>query len=186
MPEPLGHDVGRSIGARAAKGNVLLFIDGDMVIQARHLRPFVQAIASGEADVALNDYSGPTGGVDVHPVVLAKHALNIVLDRQDLKGTSLTAVPHAMNRHAIDTVGTDSLAVPPLAQAKAVEAGLRIKPVYHVNVGKKNRRRYRRERTQPLDQLIVGDHLEAIKWLTDRSGERGGCGDNDRNRHLVR
>lgn len=74
--ERLGHDVGRSIGAQAAYGEALLFIDADMVISSARLRPFVQAVLSGSADVALNDYSGPTGKLEVHRVVLAKHALN--------------------------------------------------------------------------------------------------------------
>lgn len=55
--QPLGHDVGRSVGADAAKGEVLLFTDGDLVIPAAQLRPFVSAIRGG-TDVALNDYSG--------------------------------------------------------------------------------------------------------------------------------
>lgn len=32
---PLGHDVGRAIGTVAAKGDILLFLDGDFVISAK-------------------------------------------------------------------------------------------------------------------------------------------------------
>lgn len=55
---PLGHDAGSSVGAEAAKGEILLFTDGDLVIPASGLRPYVTAV-SGGVDIALNDYSGP-------------------------------------------------------------------------------------------------------------------------------
>lgn len=163
---PLGHDVGRAIGARAAQGEILLFLDGDMVLSAVKLRPFVDVIARGRADVALNNYSGPVHTSRVHPVVLAKHALNEMLGRPDLKGTSLTAVPHAMSRGALSVIGSESLLVPPLAHAKAAAAGLRIVLPIRVDVGRCNRPRRERERSRPLHRLIIGDHLEAIAWLS--------------------
>ncbi|PLT45144.1 Glycosyl transferase, group 2 family protein [Paenibacillus pasadenensis] len=163
----LGHDVGRSVGARAARGEALLFLDGDIVLPAAKLRPFVQAVLSGGADVALNDYSGPTGRSCVHPVVLAKHALNSMAGRSDLRGTSLTAVPHAMSRAAAERIGVEALAVPPLAQVKALAAGLAVRRIVHVDVGRRNRSRLKRERTNPLHRLITGDHLEAAAWLAE-------------------
>lgn len=171
---PLGHDVGRSIGARAARGEVLLFIDGDMVVPASQLRPFVQAVTDRGIDVALNDYSGPTDKINIHSVVLAKHALNELLGRPELKGTSLTAVPHAINREALHAIGVESLSVPPLAHAKAVRMGLKVVAVHHVNVGRLNPPRLKRERTNSLEKLIVGDHLEAIGWLMESIGDREG------------
>lgn len=165
----LGHDVGRSVGARAARGNVLLFLDGDIIIPAARLRPFIDAILSGKVDIALNDYSGPVSVSQVHPVVLAKHALNTMLGRDDLLGTSLTAIPNAMSRAAAERVGIETLAVPPLAQAKAIVSGMVVSRVAYVNVGSTNRPRRERERRNPLHRLITGDHLEAAYWL----GEQG-------------
>ncbi|MFC4810928.1 glycosyltransferase family 2 protein, partial [Paenibacillus sp. GCM10023250] len=185
-PEALGHDVGRAVGAMAAKGKALLFIDGDMVIPAAQLKPFAHAVLTGEADVALNDYSGPTNKALVHSVVLAKHALNVLLGRPDLHGTSMTAVPHAISRRALQGIGADALAVPPLAHAKAVRLGFAVKPVKHINVGKLNLLRRKRERTNPLERLIVGDHLEAIDWLAGHSDDRGGYGDAERKREFAR
>ncbi|WP_235782014.1 glycosyltransferase family 2 protein [Paenibacillus senegalensis] len=157
---PLGHDVGRSIGARAASGDILLFMDGDIVIPAKRLLPFIRAIESG-ADIALNQYNGPVHKKKVHPVVLSKHALNVVLGRPDLQGTSLTAIPHAMSRSALNTIGAEYLAVPPKAQAIAVAKGLRVEAVHYVRVGKNNPGK---RRTYSVQNLIVGDHLEAIHW----------------------
>ncbi|RXZ81234.1 glycosyltransferase [Paenibacillaceae bacterium] len=183
---PLGHDTGRGVGARAAKGRVLLFIDGDMVIQAKDLRQFTDPVEAGETDIALNNYSGPTSTLDVHSVVLAKHVLNAMLNRPDLEGTSLTAIPHALSKEALDVIGADCLAVPPLAQARAAVNGLRIKAVHHVPVGRLNAPRIRRERSNSLKSLIVGDHLEAIHWLTNHTDVRGGLGDGGRKRLMLR
>lgn len=184
--EPLGHDVGRAVGAEAARGDVLLFIDGDMVISALRLRPFVNAVLREGVDVALNDYSGPTAKPVVHSVVLAKHALNAMLQRPDLNGTSMTAVPHALSRTALTMVGVESLAIPPLAHAKAIQLGLQVKAVQHVNVGKLNPPRTERERIRPLEHVIVGDHLEALDWVLSRGDERCGFVDRTRKRHYAR
>lgn len=182
---PLGHDVGRSIGAREALGQILLFIDADMVIPAATLRSFVNAVASG-TDVALNDYSGPTRRDVVHSVVLAKHALNALLNRFDLQGTSLTAVPHALSRRALEKIGFAPLAVPPLAHAMAIQAKLKVERARRVDVGQLNPPRVRRERNNSLESLIIGDHLEAIQWVLRNTDDRGGYGDGNRKRWMVR
>ncbi|MCD9025967.1 glycosyltransferase family 2 protein [Cohnella silvisoli] len=182
---PLGHDVGRSIGAREAQGNILLFIDADMVIPAATLRAFVDAVTQG-ADVALNDYSGPVKKFTVHGVVLAKHALNQLLGRPDLEGSSITAVPHALSRKALDIIGTSALSVPPLAHTMAICKGLNVRRVIHVNVGQLNPMRLKRERKHSLTPLIMGDHLEAIQWWLRKTDSRGGYEDGDRQRWMVR
>ncbi|MBD2848612.1 glycosyltransferase [Paenibacillus sp. IB182496] len=184
--EALGHDVGRSIGAREAKGRVLLFTDADIVIPARDLQPLVHAVASGGADIALNTYLGPVAKAQVHSVILAKHALNIFAGRADLKGASMTTIPHAISRGARDAIGCDHLAVPPLAQAIALQQGLVVRGIHYVEVGRRNRRRRRGKTKDPLERLIVGDHLEALDWTIDRVGPRGGRADASRSRELVR
>ncbi|WP_276354146.1 glycosyltransferase family 2 protein [Cohnella caldifontis] len=160
---PLGHDVGRAIGAKAAKGDVLLFIDGDMAIRAPVLKAFVDAVDSG-TDVALNDYSGPVKRSAVHSVVLAKHALNLLMGRPDLQGASLTAVPHALSRRVLDKIGPHPLAIPPLALAMAVKSGLTVRRCRHVPVGRLNPSPRSKAGAYPLIPLVVGDHLEAIGW----------------------
>lgn len=183
--QPLGHDAGRSAGAEAAQGEVLLFLDGDFVIPASQLRPFVQAVHDG-TDIALNDYSGPVRSRTPHPVVLAKHTLNLLLGRPELKGSSMTAVPHAISRKALDTLGSSLLSRPPLAHAAAVTAGLRVNAVYPVQVGKLNPARRKAGRTDLLQHQIVGDHLAAVSLLLERRGQRGGFGDGTRRREMVR
>ena len=184
-PQPLGHDVGRTAGALAAQGEVLLFIDGDMIIPAARLRPFIHKIEAG-ADVALNHYSGPTNKRHVHRVVLAKHVLNELLSRPDLKGMSMTAVPHAMSRKALETIGAEHLSIPPMAHAIAIHKGLRLTPAQAIDVGKINKKRTKEGAVDPLEQLIDNDHLQSIRWMIEHAGPRGGYSDLDRQRHLVR
>lgn len=182
---PLGHDAGRSVGAEAAKGEILLFTDGDLVIPAVDLRPFVTAV-SGGADIALNDYSGPVRKLSPHPVVLSKHALNILLGRPDLKGCSMTAVPHAISRKALEALGSDLLSRPPMAHAKAVLSGMRVEAAHKVPVGKLNAVRRKEKGKDPLQQLVTADHLEAVSLLLDQRGNRAGFGDGARRREMVR
>lgn len=182
---PLGHDAGRSVGAQVAKGEVLLFTDGDLVIPASGLRPFITAI-SGGADIALNDYSGPVRRLSPHPVVLSKHALNILLGRPDLKGCSMTAVPHAISRRALEVLGSESLSRPPLAHAQAVLSGLRVVAAHKVHVGKLNAVRRKEDGTDPLQQLITADHMEAVSLLLEHRGNRAGFSDGTRRREMVR
>ncbi|NUU60305.1 glycosyltransferase family 2 protein [Paenibacillus agri] len=183
--QPLGHDAGRSVGAEAAMGEVLLFLDGDFVIPASKLRPFVRAVNEG-ADIALNGYSGPVRQAMPHPVVLSKHALNLLLGRPDLKGSSMTAVPHALSRRALAVLGSGLLSRPPLAHAAAVTTDLRVQAVHTVEVGKLNSVRRKAGGSDPLQQQIVEDHLEAVSLLLERRGHRAGFGDGSRRREIVR
>lgn len=182
--ESLGHDVGRGIGAIHARGSILLFIDADIVILAKDLKPFVHAVERG-VDVALNSYSGKTEIDEVHPVVLAKHALNVALSRPDLRGASMTTIPHAMSRKALDVIHAANLSVPPLAQAMAIVKGLDLHKVHDVNVGRRNPRKRRKFKVDPLQNLILGDHLEAVNWLHEQTNERGQLTDLTRDRSFV-
>jgi glycosyltransferase involved in cell wall biosynthesis len=180
----LGHDVGRSIGAKHAKGNIILFMDGDIVIGAKDLKPFIKAVKKG-TDVALNSYSGNTETQHVHSVVLAKHALNFSLARPDLRGASMTTIPHAISRRALELIEAKNLMVPPLAQAMAIGKGLNVQKVHNVNVGRINPRKRTQFKVDPLKNIIIGDHLEAISWLLKETNERGNLTDLTRDRSLV-
>lgn len=182
---PLGHDVGRAVGAKEASGSVLLFVDADIVVPAGKLKKFVDAVDGG-TDVALNDYSGPVQEVNVHGVVLAKHALNAWLGRADLAGASMTTIPHAISRKALNAIGASALSVPPLAHTMAIRKGLKIERAAAVPVGRLNPKRTKRERTHSLEPLIVGDHLEAIEWWLSQTDSRGGHGDGFRPAGAVR
>lgn len=184
--ELMGHDVGRSVGAAHANGRILLFLDADIVIPAYQLRRLVNAVEQG-VDVALNRYMGPTKSTNIHNVVLAKHVLNIALSRPDLEGASMTTIPHALSRRALEEIGVETLSVPPLAHAVALSKGLRVEAVHFINVGSTNPLRRRKVgRQDPLEGLILGDHLEALHSFLGGTDERGFWTDLMRNRAMIR
>lgn len=162
-PERIGHDVGRAIGAQMATADTILFTDGDIVIKAEQLAPFLYAVDTG-IDMALNDLR-PYLPTFAHQdaVTRLKSYLNSVLNRQDLGASSLISVPHALSKKCIHTIGYSSLIVPPLAQSTAIKRGCCVQAVASVDVITKNRRRSGNVgKGNAVEQMIVGDHAEAL------------------------
>lgn len=182
--EILGHDTGRAIGARHAKGNILLFLDGDILWTLADLRPFVRSLRNG-ADIALNAYPRRASRYFHHPTAVAKRALNIVLGKPNLFASSLTAIPHAIRQSALHTIGYEALAVPPLALARAVLAGMTIVRSHHVNVRIRNRWNQRYTVAYSTKKLIIGDHLQAFEYVISQRGIRAGFTDAGRMRTLI-
>ncbi|WP_199618373.1 glycosyltransferase family 2 protein [Paenibacillus alkalitolerans] len=182
--EPVGHDVGRSIGARHARGRVLLFVDADFVLPVSTLRSYVRAVLRGQ-DIVLNSYSGFADAKRMHSTSEAKRLINRIIGRGDLMGSSMTAVPHAMSKRAAYIIGLSELSVPPKAQAKAIINGLSVTRAPLVEVSRLNRRRFGRIGTASVERLILGDHAEAIHYLTEVKGHRAGLTDLWRNRSLL-
>lgn len=181
----LGEDTGRALGAQVARGHFLVFLDADIIWQLEDVTPFVHALQAG-ADIALNAYPHPDSTYSRHRTAIAKRALNLALERPELYAASLTAVPHAMRRSVLDVIGVESLAVPPLAHARAALAGLAMVAPHHVNVHLRNRwTRDRSSRGYSVTDLIIGDHVEAFAHLLGQRGERAGFPDTIRNRACL-
>jgi hypothetical protein len=182
----LGHDVGRSIGAKISDSEMVLFLDADIYVEAEHLLPFIRAIDKG-ADVALNNitpYIGPFSNRD--GVTIIKEFLNRVLGRPDLDANSLTAIPHILSRKSIEKIGIQNLTVPPKAQALAIQKGLQICAPASVNVFSSNKSNIQNTGlANPVSTLIVGDHLEAMHILMKTQSARLGFQDNNRKRSLF-
>ncbi len=183
---PLGHDVGRAVGAKATNADIVLFMDGDFVLPAEHLVPFIAEIEHG-ADVALNNINPWLRSFQQWDLVtMWKQFLNMVMNRRDLGANSLTAVPHALSRKAIETIGAHQLIVPPKALAAAIENGLVVTAPYSVNVLEKNKRRPQNTGQHNLvSHLISGDHLEALRYVMDRSHHRLQYSDTMRKREVA-
>lgn len=182
-PAPLGHDVGRALGAKLIQTDIVLFLDGDIPIRAERLVPFIDAVHRG-TDVALNDITPFLGTVrQWDDVTLVKAFLNRCLDRPDLAANAMTAVPHALSRKAICTIGPRNLTVPPLALVKALAGGLVVAAPAPVNVIAGNKRRAQNTGWEnPVSGLIIGDHLEALQALALERGNRIGFADPIRDR----
>ncbi|WP_157272768.1 glycosyltransferase family 2 protein [Paenibacillus daejeonensis] len=184
--EPLGHDVGRAVGAKLADSDILLFLDGDLPVKAEQLVPFVAAISEG-SDVALNDISPLLGLFAVRDkVTVVKEFVNRAMGRADLAANSLTAVPHALSREALLRIGAPQLSVPPKAQVIAIEQGLKLVCPASVDVISGNRIRSQNTGgNNAVAQMIVGDHIEALQAAMQRRGARLGFPDQLRQRGYI-
>ncbi len=182
-PEALGLDVGRALGAKLTKADTVLFVDGDFPVSAWQLAPFLLAVDQG-VDVALNDVTPYLGAFKYWDAVSrVKQFLNCSLDRPDLVTNSMTCIPHALSRRALDTIGESTLAVPPKAQAAALAAPLKVQASASINVFMKNRRRNQNVGSgNPVARLIIGDHIEALKSIQRKQGSRLSFADRVRRR----
>jgi glycosyltransferase involved in cell wall biosynthesis len=171
--QPLGHDVGRAMGAKLANAEIIVFLDGDMPVHAEQLIPFIEAIDQG-TDVALNNIT-PYLGIFAHrdSVSVMKEFLNRSLGRPDLAANSMTAIPHALSRQALQMIGCTQLAVPPVAHALAIRGGLKVSAPASIDVISGNRQRLNNAGLHnEVAGLIIGDHVEALARLTMLSGSR--------------
>ncbi|SDJ53349.1 glycosyltransferase family 2 protein [Salimicrobium halophilum] len=183
--EPLGHDTGRAIGAHFSEGDILLFLDGDMVIPYQELLPFIQVIEQG-ADIALNDLKSLLDQPHrPHSVSILKKSLNDIFRYGGLSINSMVAIPHAISRKALEEIGWFNLSIPPLAQGIAMKKQLEIVSPAFVDVVTLNKIRPElhldidAESTYVLlENIIIGDHLNAIHHLIQEEGSRGGFPDS--------
>jgi hypothetical protein len=115
----------------------------------------------------LNPLLPPFGLSD--DVTRSKMFLNLALGRADLGASSMTAVPHALSRRALETIGFRELMVPPKAQALSILGKLRVEKAGTVDVIKHNRLRQSNTGTgNAVEQLITGDHAEALQEVLTR------------------
>ncbi|UOY91799.1 glycosyltransferase [Ectobacillus sp. JY-23] len=178
--QALGNDVGRAIGAREATGDILLFLDGDIVIAADQLRLFTKAIRNGH-DIALNNLTWSVLlKIRPHYTTVGKLILNRYLNKKELVVGSLIAIPHAMSKKAVERIGWRTLADPALVQAMAVHLGMSIVSPASVDVIHTNKIRPVHLGSSPgspypkATSRIMGDHLRAIQYIIDTYGRRGG------------
>ncbi|MGG4455602.1 glycosyltransferase family 2 protein [Brevibacillus porteri] len=169
FPYALGVDTGRAIGASLAKGDILLFVDADVIMTAHDLYPFVLACECG-VDVALNDVSAFLNQPCADNVFVAcRQALNLALNRKDLGIGSMVTVPFALRREAVAPLGWHILLCPPKAQAIYAQAGVKMELVHQVNSFTSNRLRpekhFASSGMPPAVEQIAGDHVEALQFL---------------------
>ena len=174
-PEVTDPDVGRALGAKLADADTLLFADAEKPVAAGALARFLWE-CDGRADIALNDLSMRTIGFHRRGgIQRLQEFLNAGLNRPDLKSNSLSALPYALSRKALNTIGAATLCVPAKAHAVAIMSKLRI-----VTGGAAG------SSAQPSDDRIVaGDHAEAWHTAIEMRGSRLGRPDHRRNRTIL-
>ncbi|HHY22315.1 MAG TPA: glycosyltransferase [Bacilli bacterium] len=182
--EPLGINVGKAIGAFYAKGDILIFLDGDIVIPSKDLLRLSQSIKDGH-DIALNDLTWVLKRVKkLDPTSVAKITLNLFLQRGELGMNALGAIPNALSRRAVKKIGWWNVIDPPLAQTIGILHHLSISAPASPNVISTNKIRPQHRtvaKNSPYAKStsrIIGDHLQAIHYLIQEKGVRGGYPDN--------
>ncbi|MFC5528508.1 hypothetical protein [Cohnella yongneupensis] len=172
-------DIGRALGAKLAVAKILLFVDGNKPVSASVLARFLWECDRG-ADIALNDLSmkkiwfHERGGIQK-----LQEFLNASLNRPDLKSNSLTALPYALSRKALDTIGAATLCVPAKAHAVAILSKLRIV------TGGTVAGSARTPAGESVSRLIAGDHAEAWHTAIAIKGSRLTRPDLYRNREVL-
>ena len=178
---------GRELGARKARGDVLLFLGEEHVYSPSALQRFLfpvlygrqQAVLAKEAHVHRRKT-----GCSYHDLVLL---LNDGIGQQQLGNSSLIATPHAITRQALRILGAESLAHPAQAHCDLLRSGLAV----DVQAVEPDRGR------QPFSPLLHGSLIsesslfeqEAVAALLDvfsRLSPRGGLADGGRKREIAR
>ncbi|MCD9025966.1 hypothetical protein [Cohnella silvisoli] len=181
FPEAVDPDVERSLGAKLTSANTLLFVDGEQAVDANILARFIWECES-RVDIALNDISTRLGLFYQRAGIERFHEfLNRSLNRKDLKANSLSSLPFALSRHALDTMGISNLAVPAKAHAMAILGGLRI----GIGGAVKSSSHYERSASNEKWRRAAGDHIEAWREAMTAQGSRLNFADSTRNRSVL-
>ncbi|HDR6304753.1 MULTISPECIES: glycosyltransferase family 2 protein [Bacillus] len=187
----LGNDVGRAIGAREAKGEIVLFLDGDIVMKSEELYPFIKGIQQGHQIVLNNLTWSVYLKVRPHYTTVGKYMLNRYLNKKEFVVGSLIAIPHAISREVIEKLGWWNLTDPALFQAMAMSRGVDISDMASVDVIYTNKVRPVHTGTSPdspypkATSRIMGDHLRALQYITETYGKRGGFSEGNRDREFI-
>ncbi|BAF58263.1 MAG: glycosyltransferase family 2 protein [Pelotomaculum sp.] len=178
--EPLGIDVPRAMGAKAAldKGaTAVLFLDGDMDGDiAASLAELIAKVNNG-ADMALtNCYPGE---YQVRTSLLASFVLKVrsKLNREInlehvIGAASPSHGPHAVSRRLLLSIPLKEVAMPPVTLALAAKKGLSVcvgTAVPHRALGSPDKDPAHSER---IAETIIGDCLEAIRVYKNKKRHR--------------
>lgn len=166
VPEPLGIDVPRAIGALIAYmegANGILFCDGDLSGNlANHLSSLLGSMAWGYDLSLSNCYPRglPYGGM-AGRVIRERLAFNSYIGREDLGAALMSHGPSCISRKFLDMLPCQVLAIPPLAQALGVKQGLTVKISASLEHGLLGSRERHGDHPDKIADLIIGDCILA-------------------------
>jgi glycosyltransferase involved in cell wall biosynthesis len=180
--------------AKEANGDVLLFLDGNIVLPASQLHKFVEPILKDEAEVVLNNFdrSFLDRRVKQWPdsYTVWKQVLNDALGHTELNIDSLLSMPHAITKKAIQAIGYESLVNPALAHMRTIEQGWRISRQYSIDAMSPGEF-YSEEQCSyrsPLsdaEKQNMRNYLKALAEWLQTHGVRGGYTDGGRRRDII-
>ncbi|MFC4099612.1 glycosyltransferase [Paenibacillus xanthanilyticus] len=170
LPEMLGPDEDRALGASQARGDILLFVSGQDPVDLAAAGRLIAAVGQG-ADIALADRGASLGTFRQWGEADRVRAfMNSALGCAWLGPNTLDQLPHAWSRVGMERIGVERLAVPALAQAAAITEGLRLKTIpHHAAAIRRGKERHDPDQEGPLR---LGDHAEALVSVIQRQGSR--------------
>lgn len=179
LPEEVHPDVGRALGSKLTEADVVLFVDGERPASDDTMAGLLWACGR-KWDVALSDLSRHRGAFrQRQKMEWLFEFMNASLNRRDLMTNSLSVLPFALSRRALDTIGAPALTVPAKAQAVAILRGLRIGAAGPgTDEGSRAVRQFNW-------RLAAGDHAEAWSEAFQAEGKRIYFADRARNRSVL-
>ncbi len=166
--EPLGIDVPRAAGAKAALdlgASAVLFLDGDMEGDiGANLRELAQTVTRKGMDMALTDCYPQSRVISplAQKVIEARLYLNRTIGLEKVLGAaSPSHGPHAVSRRFLLTVPLRELAVPPVSLALAAKYGLAISTGTSIPHHKLGSPEKDPSHATKIAETIIGDCLEA-------------------------
>ena len=119
---------------KAAKGEVLLFLDGNFSLSTNEMQRFIEPIVTNQADVVLNKIDklieiGKCPNMDI----VWRKMLNEILSRPDLKSNSILSLPYALTKEVVENIGFNYMEDIVLSHMKIVNQGWRINDQYAIN-----------------------------------------------------
>lgn len=169
------------LGVNTAKGNILLFLDGDMIITPENLAEFIDPLLTGKANVVLNNLDKHLKAKQtLSPFMVWNQILNEILERDDLNMDTLLTFPQAFTREVVMSVGRSLLVNPLLFQMKIIDQGWKI--------SRKTVTEKSAVKIHPVVNNEKIDYTAYIKALTEwlrYKGQRGGFTDGGKRMDIL-
>ena len=124
---------GYEASVKAAKGDVLLFVDSNFLLSSNEMKNFIEPVVTNQADVVLNKIDKFIE-VDKCPNmdIVWRKMLNEILSRPDLKSNSILSLPYALTKEVVVNIGFDYIKDIVLAHMNIVNQGWRINDQYAI------------------------------------------------------
>ncbi|MFC4323470.1 glycosyltransferase family 2 protein [Litchfieldia salsa] len=166
----------RLSAAKKAKGEVVLFLDGNQKIDETKIEAFYKSVETTKG-IAINDVSYCLQNYPIGSKNSIYFFLNILLKKPNLSNCSLNEYPHAIHHQVLQEIGLESLLIPPLAYVKAVLSGIPLKVPCRVNLEE--------DLENKNESTFLGDHLEAVNFIINHTNKRGGFSDGTKDRNAI-
>ena len=185
----------RVVGAKAAKGDVLLFLDANTVIPPSGLKQFVQPALEGKSDVVLNNLQSfflerqrkqwPDSNTVWRQIV------NEILGKIEFHINSILSLPHAITKDALKKINCETLVNPVLAHMRLIENNQCFS--FHYSIDTTLSKEFcledqdlNKKSLSADERQIMNKHLDALAEWLKKNGTRGMYTDGIRKRDYIK